>query len=229
MDQHNVCPIPISINTKFLNSLQPEWSKYVTITRQNKNPKEIDYDVLFDTLSQFEPHVNASKVKKSVRNHDPLALVAHSNIHSSQSHASPSYSLSPQLYYVTHPSSVIDYEEYYQRELQRDAQEDKLTTTIKLLARAITQRFSTLTNNRLRTSSHTRNQAVIQDGRVDIQSKNVTYAGNGNRNAWRQNRNQLANTGNGHVALAIQEPHLLPINHYLHHWTTHQELYQLLR
>nr|GEY64782.1 hypothetical protein [Tanacetum cinerariifolium] len=31
MDHNNVRHIPISINTKFLNCLQPEWSKYVTM------------------------------------------------------------------------------------------------------------------------------------------------------------------------------------------------------
>ncbi|GKA82897.1 hypothetical protein Tco_0789645, partial [Tanacetum coccineum] len=31
MDRNNVRPIPVSINTKFLNCLQPEWSKYVTM------------------------------------------------------------------------------------------------------------------------------------------------------------------------------------------------------
>ncbi|GKB37918.1 hypothetical protein Tco_0882860 [Tanacetum coccineum] len=150
---------------------------------------------LYDHLSRFEPHVNASKVKKAARNHDPLALVANSHVHSSRSHASPSYSHSSQPYYVTHPSSVLDYEEDY----QEDAQEDKLTTAVMLLARAITQRYSTPTNNRLRTSSNTRNQVVIQDGRVDIQSKNIGYAGNDNRNAGRQNKNQAANAGNGMV------------------------------
>ncbi|GJW38575.1 hypothetical protein Tco_0064420 [Tanacetum coccineum] len=109
MDRNEVCPLLISINTKFLNSLQPEWSKYVIMTRQNHNLKEIEYDKLFDTLSQYEPHVNASKAKKVARNHYPFALVAHSNVYSSQSHVSPSYSHSPQPYYVTHPSSVIDY------------------------------------------------------------------------------------------------------------------------
>ncbi|GKB68201.1 retrovirus-related pol polyprotein from transposon TNT 1-94 [Tanacetum coccineum] len=88
MDRNNVLPIPVSINTKFLNCLQPEWSKYVTM------------------------------------------------------------------------------------------------------------KFSTPTNNRLRTSSNTRNQAVIQDGRVDIQTKNAGYGGNGNRNAGRQKRNQAFNVGN---------------------------------
>ncbi|GJU50822.1 retrovirus-related pol polyprotein from transposon TNT 1-94 [Tanacetum coccineum] len=91
----------------------------------------------------------------------------------------------------------IDYEEDYQGELQGDSQEDKLTTAMMLLARAITQKFSTPTNNRLRTSSNTRHQAVIQDGRVDIQTKNAGYGGNGNRNAGRQNRNQAFNAGNG--------------------------------
>ncbi|GJV72902.1 hypothetical protein Tco_1492897 [Tanacetum coccineum] len=88
---------------------------------------DASYDQLYDTLSQVEPHVQASKAKKAARNHDPLALVAHSNVHSSHSHASPSNSHSPQPYYVTHPSSVIDYEEDYQGELQRGdvTQEDK--------------------------------------------------------------------------------------------------------
>ncbi|GKC47679.1 hypothetical protein Tco_1065401, partial [Tanacetum coccineum] len=111
---------------------------------------------------QFKPHVLASKAKKAAKNHDPLALLIHSNASSSQSHANSSYS--PQPYYVTHPSSV---------------------------------KFSTPTNNRLRTSSNTRNQVVVQDGRVDIQTKNAGYGGNGNMNVGRQNRNQAFNAGNG--------------------------------
>ncbi|GJW98582.1 retrovirus-related pol polyprotein from transposon TNT 1-94 [Tanacetum coccineum] len=35
------------------------------------------------------------------------------------------------------------------------------------------------------------------DGRVDIQTKNTCYGVNGNRNAGRQNRNQVFNVGNG--------------------------------
>ncbi|GJT02603.1 hypothetical protein Tco_0823772 [Tanacetum coccineum] len=94
-------------------------------------------------------------------------------------------------------STFVDYEDEYQGELQRDSQEDKLTTAMMLLARAITQKFSTPTNNRLRTSSNTRNQVVIQDGRVDIQTKNACYGGNGNKNAGRQSKNQALNAGNG--------------------------------
>ncbi|GKB27416.1 hypothetical protein Tco_0866817 [Tanacetum coccineum] len=165
----------------------------------NKDLSDIEYDSLYDTLLQFEPHVQASKAKKAAKNHDPLSLIAYSNAYSSQSHASLSYSHSPQPYYVTHPSSVVDSEEDYQRELQGDVQEDKLTTAMMLLAREITQKLSTPTNNRLCTSSNTRNQAMINDGRVDIQTKNAGYGGNGNRNEGRQNRNQASNAGHGLV------------------------------
>ncbi|GJW71417.1 retrovirus-related pol polyprotein from transposon TNT 1-94 [Tanacetum coccineum] len=48
-----------------------------------------------------------------------------------------------------------------------------------LLTRAITQRFFNPTNNRLCTSSNTKNQAIVQADRVNIQSKN---SGNDGRN-----------------------------------------------
>ncbi|GKB73216.1 retrovirus-related pol polyprotein from transposon TNT 1-94 [Tanacetum coccineum] len=56
MDCNNVCPIPVAINTKFLNCLQPEWSKYVTMVRHNQTGSAVSYDVLYDSLVQFEPH-----------------------------------------------------------------------------------------------------------------------------------------------------------------------------
>ncbi|GKC22324.1 retrovirus-related pol polyprotein from transposon TNT 1-94 [Tanacetum coccineum] len=157
------------------------------------------YDILYDYLSQLEPHVKASKEKKVAMNHDPLDLVVNSHTNPPHSHASLSYSRSPQPHYVTHPSSMIDYDDDYQGDIQEDAQEDMLLTVMMLLARAITQHYSNPTNNQLRTSSNTRNQVVIQDGHVDIQSKNVGYAGNDNRNAGKKNRNLTTNAGNGLV------------------------------
>ncbi|GKC06984.1 hypothetical protein Tco_0998594 [Tanacetum coccineum] len=49
MDRNQVRPPTIAANTKFLNSLQPEWSKYVTMTRQQYILKTEEYDALFDT------------------------------------------------------------------------------------------------------------------------------------------------------------------------------------
>ncbi|GJV84468.1 integrase, catalytic region, zinc finger, CCHC-type containing protein [Tanacetum coccineum] len=64
--------------------------------------------------------------------------------------------------------------------------EDPLASAMLLLARAITQNFSTPTNNRLRTSSNTRNQAIIQGDRVNIQSRNSGNVGRNNRRAYVQ-------------------------------------------
>nr|GEY70901.1 hypothetical protein [Tanacetum cinerariifolium] len=167
IDRNNVHPISVSINTNFIICLQPEWSKYVTMVCHNQIGETVSYDMLYDSLVQFKPRVIASKSKKAAMNHDPLALIAHSNSFSSQSHANSSYSLKP--YYVTHPSSVVDYEDKHQGDLHVDAQEDKLRTAMMLLAR---------------------------DGRVDIQTKNAGYGGNGNKYAGRQSRNQVFNAGN---------------------------------
>ncbi|GJX90012.1 putative ribonuclease H-like domain-containing protein [Tanacetum coccineum] len=66
---NNVRPIPVKINTKFLNCLQPEWSKYVTMVRHNQTGDIVSYDVLYDSLVQFEPHVLASKAKKAAKSY----------------------------------------------------------------------------------------------------------------------------------------------------------------
>ncbi|GJV09366.1 hypothetical protein Tco_1347022 [Tanacetum coccineum] len=83
MNRNNVRPISVSINTKFLNCLQPEWSKYVTMVCHNQTGDAVSYDVLYDSLIQFEPHVLASKAKKAAKNDDPLTLISHSNASSS--------------------------------------------------------------------------------------------------------------------------------------------------
>nr|GEW74667.1 hypothetical protein [Tanacetum cinerariifolium] len=77
----------------------------------------------------------------------------------------------PDQYYVTHPPSVLDHDDDYQGDILASEVKDTLSTAMMLLAHAITQHFLTPTNNRLRTSSNTRNQAYVQVGRVDIQGK----------------------------------------------------------
>ncbi|GKD80873.1 gag-pol polyprotein [Tanacetum coccineum] len=166
----------VTINTKFLNSLQPEWLKYVTQVRLAKRLTVDTFDDLFYYLQQFEKLVNVSKAKKLEKSHDPLDLVAHTG----------SSSRNTSSYYVTHPTSVVDYEDEYQQDDVHTNFEDPLTSTMLLLAQSITQNFSTPTNNRLRTSSNTRNQAIIQRDKVNIQSRNSGNAGRNNRRAYVQ-------------------------------------------
>ncbi|GKB34871.1 hypothetical protein Tco_0879813 [Tanacetum coccineum] len=114
--------------------------------------------------------VNASRAKRAAKTHDPLALVENT-------YASSLSSRSPSAYYVTHPPSVIGYDDDYHREAICVDHEDSLTTAMMLFAREITQRHSKPTNNHLHTSSNTRNQAIVQADRVDIQSKTVRNSG----------------------------------------------------
>ncbi|GJS32491.1 retrovirus-related pol polyprotein from transposon TNT 1-94 [Tanacetum coccineum] len=166
----------VSVNTKFLNSLQPEWLKYVTQVRLAKKLTVDSFDDLFDYLSQFEKLVNASRVKKLEKSHGPLPLVAHTG----------SSSRNTSSYYVTHPPSVVDYDEEFEQADVHNHSEDPLASAMLLLAKAITQNFSNPTNNRLRASSNTRNQAVVQGDRVNIQNRNSGNVGRNNRRAYVQ-------------------------------------------
>ncbi|GJW01750.1 hypothetical protein Tco_1557001 [Tanacetum coccineum] len=172
----------VTINTKFLNCLQPEWLKYVTQVCPAKRLIEDSYDDLFDYLKQFEKLVNASRAKKLEKKHDPLALVAHTG--------SSSRTTTP--YYVTHPSSVVDYDDDYQGDIVQNNSDDPLTSLMIFLTRAITRNFSNLINNHLCTSSNTRNQAIVQGDRVNIQRRN---SGNDGRNTRRLYVQEKVNEG----------------------------------
>nr|GFA20604.1 hypothetical protein [Tanacetum cinerariifolium] len=76
MEQNDMHFPIVTINIKFLNSLQPEWLK-----------------------CQFEKLVNTSRVKKLEKSHDPLALVAHTG---SSSKNTSSYYVTHPTYVVNY-------------------------------------------------------------------------------------------------------------------------------
>ncbi|GJY42311.1 hypothetical protein Tco_0429581 [Tanacetum coccineum] len=119
----------ITVNTKFLNCLQPEWLKCVTQARLAKRLTKDSYDNFFDYLYQYKKLVNASRAKKLEKSHDAFALVAHTG----------SSSRPPSAYYVTHPPSVVNYDNDYQGDAFQNNYEDPLASKIMLLARTITQ------------------------------------------------------------------------------------------
>ncbi|GKF04919.1 retrovirus-related pol polyprotein from transposon TNT 1-94 [Tanacetum coccineum] len=172
LERNNMNFPTVTINIKFVNSLQPKWLKYVTQVRLVKRLTVDSFDDLFYYLQQFENLVNTSRAKKLEKSHDPLPLVAHTSSSSRQTSS----------YYVTHLTSVVDYDDEYQQDDVHNNSEDPLVSAMLLLAKAITQNFSNLTNNRLRVSSNTRNQAIIQGDRVNIQTRN---SGNTRRNSRR--------------------------------------------
>ncbi|GJS52876.1 uncharacterized mitochondrial protein-like protein, partial [Tanacetum coccineum] len=136
LERNNMNFPTVTINTKFLNSLE----------------------------------------KKLEKSHNPLALAAHTGSSSRQTSS----------YYVTHPTSVVDYDDEYQQDDVHNNSEDPLVFAMLLLAKAITKNFSNPTNNRLHASSNTKNQAIIQGDMVNIQSRNSGNTERNNRRAYVQ-------------------------------------------
>nr|GEY64903.1 hypothetical protein [Tanacetum cinerariifolium] len=72
-------PKKIASNLKFLNDLQPEWSRHVTIIHQTKDLHIADYTQLYDFLKYSQKEVDELKAERLAKTQDPLALMANSN------------------------------------------------------------------------------------------------------------------------------------------------------
>nr|GEW60407.1 hypothetical protein [Tanacetum cinerariifolium] len=95
------------VNTKFLNSLPPEWSKFVTDVKLVKDLHTTNFDQLHVYLKQHELHANEVHLLRE-RNQDPLAFFSPSqygSIHPTQ-HYSSTYPSQPQF---NHSSVQLTY------------------------------------------------------------------------------------------------------------------------
>ncbi|GJR14440.1 retrovirus-related pol polyprotein from transposon TNT 1-94 [Tanacetum coccineum] len=68
----------MQVNTKFLNSLPPEWSKFVTDVKLVKDLHTTNFDQLHAYLKQHELYANEVRIMGE-RNQDPLALLRNSS------------------------------------------------------------------------------------------------------------------------------------------------------
>ncbi|GJW87298.1 hypothetical protein Tco_0162638 [Tanacetum coccineum] len=109
---------PVQVNTKFLNTLPPEWSKFVTDVKLARNMHTTNYDQLYAYLSQHEAHDNEVRLMRE-RFPDPLTLIANnSHIHS---HQANHLSLYNPTHYQQHSSSVA--QQYYPSKLHSQSSE----------------------------------------------------------------------------------------------------------
>ncbi|GJY29418.1 hypothetical protein Tco_0405185 [Tanacetum coccineum] len=78
-DMHTIAMImqQVQVNTKFLNTLQPEWSKFVTDVKLAKNFYTTNYDQLYAYLSQYNGHANEARlvVPPFLPGDDPIACL----------------------------------------------------------------------------------------------------------------------------------------------------------
>nr|GEV97776.1 hypothetical protein [Tanacetum cinerariifolium] len=66
----------MQVNVQFHQQLQPEWSRFVTIVKQQHRLDEVSCHKLFDILKQYKKEVNELRAERLARNANPLALVA---------------------------------------------------------------------------------------------------------------------------------------------------------
>ncbi|GKB95822.1 hypothetical protein Tco_0981959 [Tanacetum coccineum] len=69
---------PVQVNTRFLNSLPPEWSKFMTDVKLARDLHTTNYDQLYSYLEQHETHANKTRLMRE-RYQDPLAFVTNFN------------------------------------------------------------------------------------------------------------------------------------------------------
>nr|GFA06965.1 hypothetical protein [Tanacetum cinerariifolium] len=139
---------------------------FVTAVKLNRGLRDSNYNQLYAYLKQHEAHANENKMtlhRFTQHTFDPLTLmsnVSHQQYYLQSSTTPPSTSVQPhfadntQLDLGLSPTNNLI---------------ENLTNTLALL----TQSYKTYlpqTNNQLKTSSNTRNHAIVQDGRVVVQN-----------------------------------------------------------
>nr|GEU99673.1 integrase, catalytic region, zinc finger, CCHC-type, peptidase aspartic, catalytic [Tanacetum cinerariifolium] len=156
----------MQLNSKFVNNMLPEWGRFVMAVKVNRGLRDSNYDLLYAYLKQNETHANENKMmldRFSQHTVGPLALM--SNV-SHQQHYLQTSSTSHSAYVPPHLSDSAHLDSSLS---PTDNLIENLTNTLAILTQSY-KTFLPLTNNQLRTSSNTRNQATVQDGRVVVQN-----------------------------------------------------------
>nr|GFB98169.1 hypothetical protein [Tanacetum cinerariifolium] len=80
MNMYNMKMEQFQVNTKFLNTLPPEWSKFVTDVKLVRDLHTTNVDQLHAYLGQHEYHANEVRLMHE-QTSDPLALVSQHQLH----------------------------------------------------------------------------------------------------------------------------------------------------
>ncbi|GKC24261.1 hypothetical protein Tco_1026411 [Tanacetum coccineum] len=149
----------MQLNSKFVNNMLPEWSRFITEVKLNRGLKESNFDQLYAYLKQHEVHANENRMmmERFIQpTNDPLALVSNASVqkYPTQSSESPQSSNQP---------SIADNFQLDTGSTSTDNLIESLTNTLALLNQSFKAHLPQM-NNQLRTSSNARNNATVQDG-----------------------------------------------------------------
>nr|GEU81340.1 retrovirus-related Pol polyprotein from transposon TNT 1-94 [Tanacetum cinerariifolium] len=150
-------PKTIASNLKFLNNLQPEWSRHVTIVHQTKDLHTADYTQLYDFMKYNQKEVDELKAKRLVKIQDHLVLMANSN--------------NPYNFPAPHEDQPSYNQNYMQQPMPNPEDITDPTTAMNmelpLIVKAFKLNYSTPTNNNQRISSNPRNRQITQPGNLN--------------------------------------------------------------
>nr|GEX85104.1 hypothetical protein [Tanacetum cinerariifolium] len=181
-------PEKIANNLKFLNNLQPEWSRHVTIVYQTKDLHIEDYTQLYDFPKYNQKEVDDLKAERLAKTHDPLALMVTSN--------------TPYTFLVLHQDQPSFNQNYMQQPMPNLKDITDPTTAMNmalaLMAKAFKLNYSTPTNNNQRISSNPRNRQIAQPGMNMGQDRQMQMVGGNGENRFRQYAGQNVGKLNGY-------------------------------
>nr|GEX57552.1 hypothetical protein [Tanacetum cinerariifolium] len=181
-------PEKIASNLKFLNNLQPEWSRHVTIVHQTKDLHTSNYTQFYDFLKYNQKEVDELKAERLAKTQDPLALMETSNnpynfpvLNQDQPSLNQNYMQQPMLdpEDITGPTTAMN-------------------MALTLMAKAFKLNYSTPTNNNQRISSNPRNRQIGQPGMNMGQDRQMQMVEGNGENQFRQYAGQKVGNLNGY-------------------------------
>ncbi|GJV32354.1 retrovirus-related pol polyprotein from transposon TNT 1-94 [Tanacetum coccineum] len=222
LNDMNIYKMPLEqfqVNTKFLNTLHAEWSKFVTEVKLVKDLHPTNVDQIHAHLEQHERHANEVRLMYE-RNSDPLALVSSHQMTQSpyQSHQHSYQNSQHQQFVSPYQSSQYGSPFESQQYSHGDDPIDVINHVMSLLSAVVTSRYPT-TNNQVRNSSNPRQQTTINDGRVTVQpvqGRQISYVAGTTRTftlgtSGSNSRKQMIVTcynckGEGHMSKQCTKP-----------------------
>ncbi|GJT26392.1 retrovirus-related pol polyprotein from transposon TNT 1-94 [Tanacetum coccineum] len=173
LTRNNLQVSPMQVNVQFLQQLQPEWSRFVTVVKQRQEIDTVSYHKLFDVLKQFQNEVNDIRSERLARSANPLALLAAAQPYSDNYYQAPKPQRSNAPSYMqsssTRPSAstrhkgkeiakpVTPQSESVSEE-DSDPEQARRDKDMKKNLAKYFKRLYKPTNNNLRTSSNSRNK-----------------------------------------------------------------------
>ncbi|GJW94819.1 retrovirus-related pol polyprotein from transposon TNT 1-94 [Tanacetum coccineum] len=176
LTRNNLQVSPMQVNVQFLQQLQPEWSRFVTVVKQREEIDTVSYHKFFDVMKQFQNEVNDIRSKRLARSANPLALLTAAQPYSDNYYQAPKPQRSNAPSYmqssstrpsattrhkgkeiakpVTPQSESVSEEDSDPEQARRDKDMQK---NLALLAKYFKKLYKP-TNNNLRTSSNSRNK-----------------------------------------------------------------------